>query len=380
MRRKNRIFTAYFAEIIMYIYQQPDWPTFEWDAELILPLLSDVRNRQGRLIGQMGALGFDLRNEANLEVLTLDVLKSSEIEGENLHPDQVRSSIARRLGLEIAGLVPADRHVDGVVQMMLDATEKYNEPLTEERLFGWHASLFPGGYSGIHRIEVGRWRTVPMQVVSGPMGKETVHYEAPEAAQVAHEMQQFLTWFNADNSPDPVIKSAIAHFWFVTIHPFDDGNGRIARAIADMQLARADGQSYRFYSMSSQIRKKRNAYYQILEKTQKGLTDITEWILWFLHCLSDALNASEMLLENILFKHRFWQTHGTGIENERQRKVLNRLLDGFEGKLTTAKWAKLCKCSQDTALRDIQLLVERGVLIKLPGGGRSTGYDVNRSI
>jgi Fic family protein len=364
----------------MYIYQQPDWPTFEWDAKLILPLLSEVRNKQGRLIGQMGVLGFDLRIEANLEVLTLDVLKSSEIEGKNLYPEQVRSSIARRLGLEIAGMVPSDRHVDGVVQMMLDATEKYNEPLTEERLFGWHASLFPGGYSGIHRIEVGCWRTGPMQVVSGPMGKETVHYEAPEAAQVAQEMQQFLTWFNADNSQDPVIKSAIAHFWFVTVHPFDDGNGRIARAIADMQLARADGQSYRFYSMSSQIRKKRNAYYQILEKTQKGLTDITEWILWFLHCLNDALNESEMLLENILFKHRFWQTHGASIENERQRKVLNRLLDGFEGKLTTSKWAKLCKCSQDTALRDIQQLVEQGVLIKLPGGGRSTGYDVNKKL
>lgn len=362
----------------MYIYQHPDWPTFQWDADQILPLLSEVRNKQGRLIGKMSLVGFDLKNEANLEVLTLDVIKSSEIEGEHLHPEQVRSSIARRLGLEIAGMIPADRHVEGVVQMMLDATGNYYEPLTHERLYSWHASLFPGGYSGMHRIEIGRFRTGPMQVVSGPMGKEKVHYEAPPADRVPIEMKYFLSWFNTNFSDDPVIKSAIAHLWFVTIHPFDDGNGRIARAIADMQLARADEQPYRFYSMSTQIRKHRKAYYDILEKTQKGNLTITAWIIWYLKRLQEAIVNSEEILHKILFKHRFLQKLPDQNLNERQRKIIHRLLDGFEGKLTTSKYAKICKCSQDTALRDIQSMLEQGILIKLPGGGRSTGYDINQ--
>jgi Fic family protein len=364
----------------MYIYQHPDWPTFQWDAEQILPLLSEVRNKQGRLIGKMSLVGFDLKKVANLEVLTLDVIKSSEIEGEYLHPEQVRSSIARRLGLEIAGMVPADRHVEGVVQMMLDATGNYHEPLTHERLYSWHASLFPGGYSGMHRIEIGNYRTGPMQVVSGPMGKEKVHYEAPPADRVPIEMQYFLSWFNTKYSDDPVIKSAIAHLWFVTIHPFDDGNGRIARAIADIQLARADEQPYRFYSMSTQIRKNRKAYYDILEKTQKGNLTVTAWIIWYLKRLQEAIENSEEILHKILFKHRFLQKLPDQNLNDRQRKIIHRLLDGFEGKLTTTKYAKICKCSQDTALRDIQAMLEQGILIKLPGGGRSTGYDINQEI
>lgn len=380
MRRKHRIFTAIFAENNMYIYQHPDWPTFQWDAEQILPLLSEVRNKQGRLIGKMSLVGFDLKKVANLEVLTLDVIKSSEIEGEYLHPEQVRSSIARRLGLEIAGMVPADRHVEGVVQMMLDATGNYHEPLTHERLYSWHASLFPGGYSGMHRIEIGNYRTGPMQVVSGPMGKEKVHYEAPPADRVPIEMQYFLSWFNTKYSDDPVIKSAIAHLWFVTIHPFDDGNGRIARAIADIQLARADEQPYRFYSMSTQIRKNRKAYYDILEKTQKGNLTVTAWIIWYLKRLQEAIENSEEILHKILFKHRFLQKLPDQNLNDRQRKIIHRLLDGFEGKLTTTKYAKICKCSQDTALRDIQAMLEQGILIKLPGGGRSTGYDINQEI
>lgn len=364
----------------MYIYQHLDWPTFRWDAEQILPLLSEVRNKQGRLIGKMSLVGFDLKKVANLEVLTLDVIKSSEIEGEHLHPEQVRSSIARRLGLEIAGMVPADRDVEGVVQMMLDATINYNEPLTHDRLYSWHASLFPGGYSGMHRIEIGKYRTGPMQVVSGPMGKEKVHYEAPPADRVPAEMKYFLSWFNTNYSDDPVIKSAIAHLWFVSIHPFDDGNGRIARAIADMQLARADEQPYRFYSMSTQIRKNRKAYYDILEKTQKGKLTVTAWIIWYLKRLQEAIENSEEILHKILFKHRFLQKLPDQNLNERQRKIIHRLLDGFEGKLTTSKYAKICKCSQDTALRDIQAMLEQGILIKLPGGGRSTGYDINQEI
>lgn len=362
----------------VFIYQLPGWPSFKWDAEKINPLLTEVRHQQGRLLGRMERLGFALQAEATLQTLTLDVLKSSEIEGELLDADQVRSSIARRLGIDIGGLVNADRHVEGVVEMMLDATQRFDQPLTDERLFSWHAALFPTGRSGMHKIVVGAWRDNlphdPMQVVSGPMGKETVHYEAPAAELLPDEMDKFLHWFNETTSGDPVLKAAIAHLWFVTIHPFDDGNGRIARAVADMQLARADRTAQRFYSMSAQIRKERNAYYTILEKTQRGNLDITEWLEWFLECLSRALNGSEETLSLIFKKASFWKTHEKTIFNPRQVLLLNKLLDKFEGKLTTSKWAKIANCSHDTALRDINDLIEKKVLAKEEGGGRSSRY------
>lgn len=329
----------------------------------------------------MERLGFGLREEATLETLTLDVLKSSEIEGELLAADQVRSSIARRLGIDIAGLIPADRHVEGIVEMMLDATQHYNKPLTDERLFSWHAALFPTGRNSMHKIVVGAWRDNtsddPMQVVSGPMGKEKIHYEAPPAELLPDEMNKFLSWFNEISNIDPVMKAAIAHLWFVTIHPFDDGNGRIARAIADLQLARADGTAQRFYSMSAQIRKERNAYYTVLEKTQKGSLDITDWLEWFLLCINRSLNASEEILSRVLKKAAFWKEHEKTIFNNRQILMLNKLLDGLEGKLTSSKWAKMAKSSQDTALRDIQDLLEKKVLIKEDAGGRSTSYILN---
>lgn len=326
----------------------------------------------------MEGLGFQLQSEASLKTLTLDVLKSSEIEGELLDAEQVRSSIARRLGIDIAGLVPADRYVEGIVEMMLDATQQYQQLLSEDRLFGWHAALFPTGWSGMHKIVVGAWRDNkkedPMQVVSGPTGKEKVHYEAPAADVLGTEMNQFINWFNEDNSMDAVIKAAIAHLWFVTIHPFDDGNGRIARAIADMQLARADGTSHRFYSMSAQIRKERKEYYNILEITQKGSLDITRWLAWFLQCLDRAIAATDETLGGVLKKARFWEKHAATTLNERQRIMLNKLLDGFEGKLNTSKWAKITKTSQDTALRDIQDLIEKQILVKEMSGGRNTSY------
>ena len=344
------------------------------------PLLAEVRHRQGRLLGKMENLGFSLQAEASLHTLTLDVLKSSEIEGELLDAEQVRSSIARRLGMDIAGLVPADRHVEGIVEMMLDATQQYQQPLSEDRLFGWHAALFPTGRSGMHKIVVGAWRDNknddPMQVVSGAMGKEKVHFEAPEADRLNTEMNQFINWFNEDHGMDAVLKAAIAHLWFVTIHPFDDGNGRIARAIADMQLARADGTPQRFYSMSAQIRKERKEYYNILEDTQKGSLDITRWLTWFLQCLDRAIAATDETLGGVLRKAKFWENHAATILNERQRTMLNKLLDGFDGKLNTSKWAKITKTSQDTALRDIQDLIDKQVLTKETGGGRSTSYTL----
>jgi len=364
-----------------YIYQYSDWPRFKWADNKFITLLTEVRNLQGRVIGKMGALGFDLRNQANLEILTQDVLKSTEIEGEILNPDQVRSSIARRLGLEVSGLVPSDRNVDGVVEMLLDATGNYNKPLTKERLFGWHNSLFPTGYGGLYKIIVANWRddsTGPMQVVSGPMGKEKVHYQAPDAKCLDKQMDIFFRWLNEKQPIDLVIKAALAHLWFVTLHPFEDGNGRIARAITDMILAQSDNQSTRFYSMSSQIRVERKQYYDILEKTQKGGLDVTAWLEWFLNCLLNALKSSEVLLEKVLFKHNFWIKNSMKLENDRQIKVVNMLLEGFDGKLTTAKWAKIGKCSHDTALRDIQDLIEKKILYKLSGGGRSTGYDLKK--
>jgi len=361
----------------LYIHQLPDWPHFQWDEKKLLPLLADVRHRQGRLLGRMEGLGSPLRAETLLHTLTLDVAKSSEIEGEVLDMAQVRSSIARRLGMDTGSLVPTDRHVEGVVEMMLDATQNYDKPLTRERLFGWHAALFPTGYSGLSRISVGTWRDDtkgPMQVISGPLGRERVHYEVPAAARIETEMQVFLEWFNKQKGADLVLKASLAHLWFVTLHPFEDGNGRIARTLADMMLAKADGSSQRFYSMSAQIRQERKVYYDILEQTQKGNLDITAWIKWFLDCLSRALDRTDVLLEKVFRKKRFWENKSTENLNARQRLLLNKLLDGFEGKLTSSKWAKIGKCSQDTALRDIQDLLARGILCKDSAGGRSTNY------
>lgn len=362
-----------------YIHESPSWPAFRWDHEVLAEPLGAVRHRQGRLIGRMEALGFSLRSEATLNTLTEDVLKSSEIEGEILDREQVRSSVARRLGMDIGGLIPADRDVEGVVEMMLDATQNYRRPLTEERLFGWHAAMFPAGRSGMRRITTGAWRDYrsgPMQVVSGPLGRERVHYEAPNAARVPDDMRAFLEWFNGAQDIDPVLNAGVAHLWFVTIHPFDDGNGRIARAIADMQLARSEHNPQRFYSMSAQIRQERKTYYEILEATQKGDLDITAWLSWFLACLSRAFDGAESILAGVLNRARFWEKHAAVQLNDRQRDMLGRLLDGFEGKLTSSKWAKTEKCSPDTALRDITDLMERGILVKDEGGGRSTSYSL----
>lgn len=365
--------------MIQYIHESEAWPQFRWDEKALAKPLAKVSRRQGRLIGRMEGLGFKLRQEAVLRTLTEDVLKSSDIEGEKLDPDEVRSSIARRLGMDIAGLIPSDRNVDGVVEMLLDATSRYDAPLTAARLCGWQASLFPTGYSGMYKIVVGKWRDDvdgPMQVVSGPEGRKKVHYEAPAADRLPAEMKNFLAWFDREKSADPIIKAGVAHLWFVTIHPFADGNGRIARAIADMQLARAENSPQRFYSMSAEIRAQRNAYYEILEATQKGDLDITNWLQWFLERLDRALLNAEDLLANVLAKAAFWERHRDNQINERQRKVLNRLLDGFEGKLTSSKWAKLTKVSQDTAARDIKDLIEKEMLRQDPGGGRSTSYSV----
>jgi Fic family protein len=360
-----------------YIHELKGWPGFRWDPKLVSARLVDVRHRQGRLIGRMETLGFPLRAEAVLQTLTEEVIKSSEIEGEMLDRDQVRSSIARRLGIDIGGLTLADRNVEGVVEMMLDATQSYDRPLRVRRLFGWHEALFPAGSSGMSKIRVGAWRddkTGPMQVVSGAIGKRRVHYEAPAAKDLRHEMKRFLEWFEGDHSTDLVLKAGVAHLWFVTIHPFDDGNGRIARAIADMVLARSERSPQRFYSMSAQIRQERNAYYDILEATQKGALDITRWLEWFLDCLGRAFKHAETTLEAVLRKARFWDKHAGTALNERQRKVVDQLLNGFEGKLTSSKWARLAKCSQDTALRDIEDLVRKGILKKDAAGGRSTSY------
>ncbi|MGB0523379.1 MAG: Fic family protein [Flammeovirgaceae bacterium] len=362
-----------------YIHEQDDWPQFIWQDSLLQKLLGEVRNLQGKTVGKMESLGFDLRDEASLETLTMDVVKTSEIEGELLDKQAVRSSIAQRLGLEVAGLVATSRDVDGVVEMMLDATQKAFQPLTEERLFGWHNCLFPTGRSGMYKIVVSQWRddaTGPMQVISGAVGKERVHFEAPSADRVAEEMRTFIEWVNREDTFDPVLKAGVAHFWFLTIHPFEDGNGRIARALTDMLLARADGISQRFYSMSTQIRIERKGYYAILEKTQKGQLDITDWLCWFLECLKQALLAADEIVEKVLFKHRFWTKYAQESFNDRQVKILNRLIDDLTGKLTSSKWAKITKCSSDTALRDIQNLIEKGVLRKTDEGGRNTNYEL----
>jgi Fic family protein len=365
----------------MYIWEHPNWPDVTWEDGHLATLLGQVSREHGRLLGRMEDLGFDLRREAHLSTLTEDVVRSSEIEGEKLDSDQVRSSLARRLGMDAGGLVPADRNVEGVVEMMLDATTHYAQPLTTERLFGWHAALFPSGRSGFRRITVGNWRDDsggPMQVLSGPVGRQKVHFEAPPAARIANEMERFLSWFEAPGNTDPLLTAGRAHLWFVTIHPFDDGNGRIARAIGDMALARSEQSSQRFYSMSAQIRRERSGYYKILERTQKGSLNVTPWQEWFLSCLHRAIDGSQATLATVLDKARFWERFAQQSLSARQVKVLNRLLDGFEGKLTTSKWAKLANCSQDTAYRDILDLVERGALRKDPSGGRSTSYSLVR--
>ncbi len=365
----------------IYIHEKENWTDFIWDNKKVLMKLGEARNIQGRLLGRMESLGFDLQNEAVLNTLTLDVIKSSEIEGEYLEKEQVRSSIARRLGIDIAGAVETERYVDGIVEMMLDATQRNDLPLTKERLFGWHAALFPTGWSNLYKITVADWRkdtTGPMQVVSGPMGKEKVHYQAPSSDRIEYEMEKFLKWIEEENEIDLVLKAAIAHLWFVSIHPFEDGNGRITRAITDMLLARSDKSVQRFYSMSAQIRAERKQYYEELEKAQKGNSDITEWILWILQCLIDAIDSTEETLSKILHKAEFWKLHSTTILNDRQQKIITRLLDGFDGKLTTSKWGKINKCSQDTALRDIQDLIRKDILQKEASGGRSTNYELKK--
>lgn len=359
-----------------YIYEYKDWTDFTWQDSVINSIFGEVRLMQGKIIGQMNALGFSAKEEATLTALTLDVVKSSEIEGELLNYEQVRSSIARRLGINSAGIVKSSRHIEGIVEMMLDATQRYDLPLTEERLFGWHAALFPTGFSGPYKIEVGCYRTGEMQVVSGAMGKEKIHYEAVNPEFVKAEMKTFLTWFNNDNTLDLVLKAAIAHFWFIIIHPFDDGNGRIGRAITDMLLARAEGSGERFYSMSSQILEERKLYYAVLQKVQHSTNDITEWLNWFLHCLKNAMLATENTTQQILRKAEFWKLHEKTSINERQRKVLNMLFDNFEGKLQSSKWAKINKISSDTALRDIKDLIEKGILRQTNEGGRSVNYEL----
>lgn len=360
-----------------YIHELTTWPNFRWDEGALAQRLAEVRHRQGRLVGRMGALGFPLRAEAVLLTLTQDVLKSSEIEGEKLDQEQVRSSIARRLGMDIGALAPKDRRVDGVVEMMLDATQRYDTPLTEDRLSGWHAALFPTGRSGIRKLIVGAWRddaSGPMQVVSGPMGKERVHYEAPAAERLDVEMEAFFRWFTDKAEIDPVIKGGLAHLWFVTIHPFDDGNGRIARAIADMALARSEESTQRFYSMSAQIRLERKNYYDVLEATQRGQLDVTDWIEWFLDCLDRAIAGADATLEGVLRKARYWEALRDQPLNDRQRKVIDRMLSGFEGKMTSSKWARMTSTSPDTALRDITDLVARQILARNEAGGRGVGY------
>jgi Fic family protein len=363
----------------MYIYNRKNWPHFTWNQEDMMDLLIHLRHLQGRLVGGMESFGFKWKEETLLETLTEDVIKTSEIEGEFLEHSLVRSSVARRLGMDIGGLDKSDRNVDGVVEMMIDATQQFNEPLSKERLFNWHGSLFPTGRSGWSKIQVGCWRSTPIEVVSGPLGKEKVHYEGPPANKVDYEMELFLDWVNNEKKIDLVLKAAIAHLWFVTIHPFSDGNGRIGRAIADLLLARSENSSHRFYSLSAQIQKERKQYYTILESTQKGELNITPWIKWFCTCLERSIENASENVKVIKKKAHFWESINEIALNDRQRKIINQLLDGFEGKLTTSKWATITKCSQDTAQRDIYNLVEKGVLIKNPEGGRSTSYSLKIS-
>ncbi len=365
-----------FKVMAKYIYEHTNWTNFSWDEKAINAVFGEAKLMQGKIIGQMNTLGFSAKKEATLTALTLDVVKSSEIEGELLNYQQVRSSIARRLGINTSGLVPSSRNIEGVVEMMLDATQRYTLPLTEKRLFGWHAALFPTGHSGPYEIEVGKYRTGDMQVVSGAMGKEKIHFEAVKPKLVKAEMDKFLDWYNNDNQLDPVVKAAIAHFWFIIIHPFDDGNGRIGRAIIDMLLARAESSGERFYSMSSQILVERKRYYEVLQKVQHSTGDITEWLEWFLHCLKNAMLATQNTTQRILRKAEFWKLHENTPINERQRTILNILFDGFDGKLQSSKWAKITKVSTDTALRDIKDLIEKGILKETNEGGRNANYEL----
>ncbi len=363
-----------------YIYDKKEWPKFRWDIKSLSRRLLDLRHRQGRLLGQMEGLWFKLREEAALQALSEEVLKTSEIEGEQLDKSQIRSSIARHLGMDIAGLKPSPRNVDGIVEMMLDATQKYSDRLTKDRLLNWHTMLFPTGRVGLSKIRIGKWRDDrkgPMQVISGPIGRQRVHLQAPAADLLDGEIRRFLVWFNSKEEIDWVLKSGIAHLWFVTLHPFDDGNGRISRAIADMALARSENSPQRFYSMSAQISSERNAYYDILESTQKGTLDITDWLLWYCDCLNRAFLSAENILALVFKKSRFWEKHSSIELNTRQKKMINQLLDGFEGKLTSSKWAKICKVSQDTASRDIEGLIDASILFKNPEGGRSTSYSLS---
>ncbi len=373
------LYGEYSGEYPAYIWQRPEWPQFQQDTARLAKHLAHTRHIQGKLLGRMAALGFEMRSEAILRTLTEDVVKTSEIEGEFLAPDQVRSSVANRLGLDIGGLPAADRNVDGAVEMVLDATRNYTAPLTEERLFSWHAALFPTGRSGMRRIRVGQWRDDadgPMEVVSGPIGRQRVHYTAPPAERLGAEISRFLEWFEDTQSMEPVLAAGVAHLWFVTIHPFEDGNGRIARTIADMALARSEESPERFYSMSAQIRLERRAYYDMLERTQQGGLDITDWQTWFLECLAHTIENARNTLATVLTKTRFWQAHSSRTLNQRQVKILTRLLDGFEGKLTSSKWATMNRCSQDTANRDIRDLMDRGILVRSQAGGRSTSYEL----
>lgn len=361
----------------MFLWQQKDWPRWRYDARRLMFLLARSHRAMGLLLGRMQHLGMTHRDQAMLRVLTEDVLKTSEIEGEQLNPDAVRSSLARRLGVDIGALVPSDRHVDGVVEMVMDATAQHQLPLTPERLYGWHAALFPTGYSGLAKIRTAAWRddaTGPMQVVSGPLHRQKVHFEAPPAAALEQEMSAMLLWFNEDQNHDALIKAGLAHLWFVTIHPFEDGNGRMARAVGDMALARADQSAQRFYSLSAQIQRERKDYYEMLERTQKSDMDVTGWLEWFLGCLLRALQGAEETLSTVLDTASFWQRWAGTPMNDRQRKVLNRLLEGFDGKLSSSKWAAMAKCSNDSALRDINELMSLGILMRAPGGGRSAAY------
>ena len=360
----------------MYLHERENWWKFTYDSDKVMTELGKVRAKQGLMLGRMSSLGFDFQEDALLSTLSQELVSSSEIEGETLDRQQVRSSIARRLGIETVGMVGASRYVEGVVEMLLDATQRYAEPLTNERLYGWHNVLFPSGMSGLYKIEVARYRSGEMQVVSGAMGKEKVHYEAPKPERVPQEMERFIGWINAVVEMDEVVKAAIAHLWFVTIHPFDDGNGRIARALTDMMLARSERTSKRFYSMSAEIKLMRSEYYEVLERTQRGDGDITEWLLWFFRCFDAALDSTEESLSAVLAKARYWEHFAKEEVNERQRKLINLQFDGFFGKLTSGKWAKIGKCSSDTALNDIKDLLNKGMLIKNGEGGRSTNYSL----
>ena len=364
-----------------YVWQLSSWPSWSYDSSVLRPLLAQVYREQGRLQGRMYDLGLDVRDNASLSVLTTDVLKTSEIEGERLSLESVRSSVARKLGVDIGALAPPDRHVDGVVDMLIDATHRHSAPLSVSRLFGWHAAMFPTGFSGLAPIRVAQWRddaSGPMQVVSGPLHKHRVHFEAPPACDLDQHMHVFIDWFNASATEDPVLKAGLAHLWFVTVHPFEDGNGRIARALCDMALARAESGTRRFYSLSAQIQAERKTYYKQLETAQQGNADVTEWLVWFLDCMLRALNGAETSLEMVLGKARFWQYWAGTALNERQVKVLNKMLDGLVNKASTSKWASIGKCSQDTALRDMADLVQRGMLQRSAASGRSTSYELVR--